>query len=134
MNSSSWHFPGFSPELADFLVAERTTAGIGTDTATPDGARTVPTLYIHLTVTKHNIFILEYVKGTCDIPKGGATLLMFPMKIAHGSGAPTRIVATWGDDVDDHVTCSGARLESGILVMIGVVLTVVVGVGKAMVV
>ena len=73
---------------------------------------------------KENIFILENVKGVCDIPQQGVTLLIFPMKIEGGTGAPTRIVGTWGEDVEEsrHAAQSGAGS-----LLPGVVLLTVVG-------
>lgn len=115
MNISSMHFPGYHPGLATWLVANRKLVGIGIDTVSPDGAATIKSLDIHVTISAANWFILENVKGVCDIPQHGATLTMLPMKIELGTGAPTRIIATWGDDAN-HVTCAANHVMHSVFI------------------
>ena len=86
------HFPGISKEAAEFLAAERKIDGIGIDTASLDHG---PSTHFdaHRVLNGANIYGLENVAHLELLPATGATLIALPMKIAGGSGGPTRIIA-----------------------------------------
>jgi kynurenine formamidase len=86
------HFPGFSPELAAFLVEERDIAGIGIDTGSvdPGSAEGFPA---HRTVNGSGGFHLENVANLDAVPEFGAHLIVAPIKIEGGSGGQVRIFA-----------------------------------------
>jgi len=85
------HFPGFSPEAADFLVRQRAIRGIGIDTASvdPGPSRDFP---VHRLVNGAGLYALENVAALDRLPPKGATVMALPMKIKGGTGGPVRIV------------------------------------------
>ena len=86
------HFPGLDPVAADWLVAKRHVRMVGIDTASIDHGQTrdYPT---HVRLFRDNVPALENVANLDKLPPYGFTLAALPMKIAGGSGGPTRIVA-----------------------------------------
>ena len=86
------HFPGFSPEAARYLVDSRKIRGLGIDTLSvdPGAATTYPVHKIVMGAGKINV---ENLAGLDALPVTGATLVVAPLKIAHGSGAPARVFA-----------------------------------------
>lgn len=85
------HFPGISPEAAEFLVA-RGVAAVGIDTASidPGVSRDFRT---HQVLAAAQIPGLENIANLDAVPARGALLFALPMKIGGGSGAPCRVVA-----------------------------------------
>jgi kynurenine formamidase len=85
------HFPGISPEAAQFLVG-RGVAAVGIDTASidPGVSRDFQT---HQILLGAQIPGLENVANLDAVPPRGALVFALPMKIGGGSGAPCRIVA-----------------------------------------
>ena len=86
------HFPGFSQEVAEFLVAERHISGIGIDTASIDYGPSRD-FVVHRIVNGAGLYGLENVARLDEVPASGATVMALPMKIAGGTGAPVRIIA-----------------------------------------
>ncbi len=86
------HFPGFSKEAAEFLVAERHIHGVGIDTPSIDygPSQDFP---VHRILGGAGLYGLENVARLDQVPPSGATLVALPMKIAGGTGAPVRIIA-----------------------------------------
>ena len=86
------HFPGFSAEAAQFLIAERSILGIGIDNLSVDAgaAKGFP---VHGIVNGAGKFQLENMASVHDLPPIGAYLLVAPIKIEGGSGGPVRIFA-----------------------------------------
>lgn len=84
------HFPGFSEELARFLVESRDIAGIGIDTGSvdPGAAAGFP---VHGIVNGSGRFHLENVAELEALPESGAYLIVAPIKIEGGSGGQVRI-------------------------------------------
>ena len=85
------HFPGISPEAAQWLV-ERGIGVTGIDTASIDPGNSAD-FAAHQVLAAHSIPILENVARLDKVPPKGAHLLAFPMHIGSGSGAPCRIAA-----------------------------------------
>lgn len=86
------HWPGFSAEAAEFLVAKRQIAGLGTDTHGTDpgndevyGASTA--------VYTADGMVLECLGGLDQVPPTGATLVVGGLPIQTGSGSPVRVLA-----------------------------------------
>ncbi|XP_042912025.1 isatin hydrolase-like isoform X1 [Parasteatoda tepidariorum] len=92
-DTSTLHFPGFSPEACKWMTECRSIKGVGVDTASIDPG-TTKISPCHGYVLRHRLFALENVANIDKLPISGATLYVFPMKIGKGSGAPTRIVAS----------------------------------------
>jgi kynurenine formamidase len=86
------HFPGFSKEAAEWLVTERRVDAIGIDTASIDHGPSTD-FPVHQVIMGVDKPAFENVANLDRLPPTGATLIALPMKIAGGSGAPTRIIA-----------------------------------------
>ncbi|GIY71731.1 uncharacterized protein CDAR_290931 [Caerostris darwini] len=93
-DATKLHYPGLSGEAAQWLVDNRNIYGIATETLSFDkgSTRTSPS---HNILLGHGIYGLENVANVDKIPIYGAKLHAMPMKIGRGSGAPTRIIATF---------------------------------------
>ena len=85
------HFPGISKEAAEYLVS-RKIKGTGIDTASLDPGPST-TFLAHRIILGANLYGLENVAHLKRLPPIGARLIVAPMKIEGGSGAPTRIYA-----------------------------------------
>ena len=86
------HVPGFSEDVARFLVTKRSIRGIGIDTLSvdPAGASTYP---VHGIMNGAGKYQLENVAEVHRLPATGAFLIVAPIKIAGGSGGQVRIFA-----------------------------------------
>ncbi|GIY43345.1 uncharacterized protein CDAR_38201 [Caerostris darwini] len=93
-NETKLHFPGVSKEAAQWLVDMRKVYGVGIDTLSVDNGPSRQFL-THRILYANNIFGLENVANLEKLPIYGATLYAMPMKVGKGSGAPTRIIATF---------------------------------------
>lgn len=89
---TSLHFPGFSKEAAEFLIAERHIHGVGIDTPSIDHGPSQD-FPVHRILGAAGLYGLENVAQLDQVPASGATLVALPMKIAGGTGAPVRIIA-----------------------------------------
>jgi kynurenine formamidase len=86
------HFPGFSLEVAKFLVKTRSVVGLGIDTMSVDiGATT--SYPVHQFTSQASVYHLENVAGLERVPPAGATVVVAPLKLGDGSGAPVRLLA-----------------------------------------
>lgn len=86
------HFPGLSPEAAQWLVDERSIGAFGIDTPSIDYGQSTG-FEAHLIIYGANIPGFENVAYLDALPPSGGYVIALPMKIAGGSGAPLRIVA-----------------------------------------
>src|SRR5581483_7482558 len=86
------HFPGFSREAAEFLISQREIDAIGVDTPSIDYGQSKDFI-VHQVITGANKPGLENIANLDKVPAKGATLIALPMKIAKGSGGPTRVIA-----------------------------------------
>ncbi len=87
------HFPGLAPTAARWLVEHRAIKSIGIDTPSIDYGQS-KRFQSHVMLFEHNILAFENVANLEKLPAKGATVTALPMKIAGGSGAPVRIIAT----------------------------------------
>ena len=86
------HYPGYSVEAAKFLVKTRDVVGLGIDTMSVDiGATT--TYPVHQFTSKESVYHLENVANLGLVPPSGATVVVAPIKLEHGSGGPARVLA-----------------------------------------
>jgi kynurenine formamidase len=92
--SGVMHFPGFSKEAVDFLLAERNAAGIGVDTLSLDHGPSA-TFAVHFAWLSTNRWGLENLANLEAIPPSGATLFVGAPRVAGGSGGPSRVMAVW---------------------------------------
>ncbi|KAL1122296.1 hypothetical protein AAG570_003701, partial [Ranatra chinensis] len=86
-----YSFPGLSEEAVQWIVDNGKVVGVGTDAASIDSGAS-KTLPAHRILTKNDIYILENVAIDEDLPPT-FDLLVLPMKIRNGTGAPCRVVA-----------------------------------------
>ncbi|XP_060833795.1 isatin hydrolase-like [Rhopalosiphum padi] len=93
-------FPGLSKEAAQWIVDSKKVFGIGVDGPSVDAGRTT-TSDVHKIVSKANIYNLENVaiNGT-TLPSKGFKLIIQPIKIIGGTGAPCRILAFTNNTLD----------------------------------
>ncbi|GFW16092.1 isatin hydrolase [Trichonephila clavipes] len=93
-DTTKLHYPGISEEAAQWLVDNRNVYGVGSETLSLDNGPSQE-LMAHRIILDKNVFGLENVANMDMLPIYGATLYVLPMKIGNGSGAPTRIIATF---------------------------------------
>jgi kynurenine formamidase len=86
------HFPGFSKEAAEFLVAQREIAAIAVDTPSIDHGPSTDFI-VHRVINGANKPGFENVANVDRLPAAGATIIALPIKIEGGSGGPARIIA-----------------------------------------
>ncbi len=86
------HFPGLSPEAAEWLVSERKIGAVGLDTPSIDYGQSV-LFETHQILFEANIPAFENVNNLDLLPAKGALVIALPMKIKGGSGGPLRIIA-----------------------------------------
>jgi kynurenine formamidase len=91
-DASNLDFPSYGNEAAQLLVGERRVAVLGVDTASIDPG-TSTDFQVHRVASQANVAGLENVANLDELPATGAWIIALPMKIAGGSGAPTRIIA-----------------------------------------
>jgi kynurenine formamidase len=87
------HFPGISPELAKWVVKERSIKSFGIDTPSMDYGQSTD-FQVHQIFLGENIPGFENVNLSMDLPSKGLYVVAMPMKISQGSGAPLRIMAS----------------------------------------
>ena len=86
------HFPGLSPEAAEWLVTNRKINAIGIDTPSIDYGQSTD-FQSHVILLEQNIPAFENLTRLEQLPAKGFKVIALPMKIKGGSGAPLRIVA-----------------------------------------
>lgn len=86
------HFPGLSPEAAQWLVDNRGIVALGIDTPSIDYGQSKD-FRTHVILYGQNVVGFENVADLHLLPPAGAFVVALPMKIEGGSGGPLRIVA-----------------------------------------
>ncbi len=86
------HYPGFSLEAAEFLAKERGVVGLGIDTMSVEKGATT-TYPVHCFTSRDQIFHLENLTNLNQVPAAGAMIVVAPVKLEKGSGAPARVFA-----------------------------------------
>jgi kynurenine formamidase len=90
-NTTSLHFPGFDADTVRFLISERFIRGVGVDTPSVDFGQDLA-FTAHGLLARSSLVGLEYVAYLDKMPSAGAHVFLLPIKIAGGSGSPTRII------------------------------------------
>jgi kynurenine formamidase len=85
------HTPGFSPEAVRLLI-ERVASGIGVDSISvdPGNSSDYP---VHCLALSAGLYQLENLADLSALPGKGALLVVAPLKLKGGSGAPCRVFA-----------------------------------------
>ena len=86
------HAPGFSEEVARFLVKERDIVGAGVDTLSLDAA-SVPKFVAHLALLGAGKYGVELLANLGTVPPAGATIIVGAPKHEGASGGPARVYA-----------------------------------------
>jgi len=89
--AGTMHFPGFEPDAVRVLI-ERQVSGIGCDTMSvdPGRSREYP---VHRLALGAGLYQLENLADLSALPETCATLIVAPLKLEGGSGAPCRVFA-----------------------------------------
>ncbi len=87
-------FPGLSKEAAEFLVKERSIAGIGVDTLSLDPGNSKD-FAAHVILLGANKWGIENLANLARIPESGATVFVGVPRVKGASGGPARVVAMW---------------------------------------
>lgn len=85
------HFPGLSPEAAQWLVDNRNIHAIGIDTPSIDYGQS-QLFKSHVILLSENIPVFENLTNLDLLPQDGFDIIALPMKIKGGTGAPLRII------------------------------------------
>ena len=87
-----FHFPGFSPEAAQWLMTERKAIGLAVDTLSLDhgASKDFKTHYLWLPSGRWG---LENVANLDQVPAAGATLVVGAPKVKDATGGPARLIA-----------------------------------------
>jgi kynurenine formamidase len=87
-----FHFPGFAPETAAWLMQERRVAGLAVDTLSLDHgpSKDFKTHYLWLPSGRWG---LENVANLDKVPAAGATLVVGLAKVKDATGGPARLIA-----------------------------------------
>src|SRR3954451_15562833 len=90
--SGVFHFPGFSPELAEWLLKERKVLALAVDTLSLDHgpSKDFKTHHIWLASGRWG---LENVANLEKLSPSGATLVVGAPKVKDATGAPVRLIA-----------------------------------------
>lgn len=87
------HFPGVLPAATKWLVEQRKIKALGLDTPSIDYGQSTEFL-THRILLGHNKAGFENLANLEQLPATNLYVVALPMKIAGGSGAPLRIIAT----------------------------------------
>ena len=88
------HFPGFSPQVCEFLVDRRSVAGFGVDTLSSDPGNSTD-FPAHEAIGRADRWGLEALTGLDRLPPVGATLTVGVLPGLDASGGPSRVLALW---------------------------------------
>jgi len=85
------HFPGFSTDAVSALL-QRDVSGIGVETMSVEGGRSRD-YPVHRLALQAGLYHIENLADLSAVPETGASLIVAPMKLRGGSGAPCRVFA-----------------------------------------
>lgn len=87
-----FHFPGFGPEAADWLMRERRVTGLAVDTLSLDHGPSKD-FKVHYAWLPSGRWGLENVANLDRVPPSGATLVVGLAKVKDATGGPVRLLA-----------------------------------------
>ena len=85
------HYPGFSPDAAEFLIAERNIVGIAVDTLSQDPGNSTD-FGTHITILGAGKYAIEGLAHVGQMDPAGGTVYVGAPKWAAASGGPTRVI------------------------------------------
>jgi kynurenine formamidase len=86
------HFPGVSAEAAALLARDRKVAAIGIDTPSVDYGPSTDFAAHHVTAPL-GVYQIENAARLTELPRKGFLVVVAPVKLTGGSGAPARVFA-----------------------------------------
>jgi kynurenine formamidase len=90
--AGTFHFPGFAPDAAEWLMKERKIMGIASDTLSLDHGPSKD-FKVHYMWLPSGRWGLECVAGLDQVPASGAMLIVGIPKVKGATGGPTRLLA-----------------------------------------
>jgi kynurenine formamidase len=90
-STGTMHFPGFSAEAVEYLIAKRV-SGIGADAMSVDAGNSKGYEVHHLALGS-DLFQIENLADLSALPEAGALLIVAPIKLEGGSGGACRVFA-----------------------------------------
>jgi kynurenine formamidase len=90
--AGTFHFPGFSSALAEWLLKERRVLGLAVDTLSLDNGPSKD-FKTHYTWLPTGRWGLENVANLDKLPLAGATLVVGLAKVKDSTGGPARLIA-----------------------------------------
>lgn len=88
----TFHFPGFAPEVAEWLMKERNVVGLAVDTLSLDNGPSKD-FKVHRLWLPSGRWGLENVANLDKVPAAGATLVVGAAKVKNATGGPARLIA-----------------------------------------
>ena len=88
------HFPGFSTEAGNFLVAERRIWGVGVDTISLDPGEDRE-YHTHKVLFEADKWAVENVANVEQLPPVGATMIVGALRVRGATASPARLIAVW---------------------------------------
>ena len=85
--------PGFSPEVAQFLIERRSVRGIAVDTMTLDTGGSAPHYPAHQVWLRSGRWGVEGLTSLDQVPPAGAVLVVAAAPLAGATGLPVRAIA-----------------------------------------
>ena len=86
------HFPGIDPQLAEWLLKNKTIKAVGLDTPSIDYGQSAD-FKTHRILLAQNIPAFENIANLDKVPVKNSYIVALPMQIKKGSGAPLHIIA-----------------------------------------
>ena len=99
------HFPGVSPQAAQWLVDQRNISGLGIDTPSTDRGQSRQ-FETHQVLGRNNVWGLENLANTHLLPARDFTVYNLVHKLEGGSGGPTRVIAVLHRQTDSSKATS----------------------------
>ncbi len=88
------HFPGFSGEAVEWLLARRSIRGIGVDTLSLDPGEST-SFAAHVNLLEASRYGIEGLANLRRLPREGAEVIVGVVPWQEGSGGPCRVLATY---------------------------------------
>ena len=109
------HFPGVSPQAAQWLVDQRDISGLGIDTPSTDRGQSRQ-FETHQVLGEANVWGLENLANTDMLPARGFQVYNLVHKLEGGSGGPTRVIAVLTRQTASTAISSDSNIVSLLIV------------------
>ncbi len=88
------HFPGFSSDACEWLLARRRIRALGVDTLSIDPGNSA-TFAVHTVLNGADRYGIENLANLHSLPARGASVTVGLIPFKQGSGGPARVLADW---------------------------------------